>query len=278
VGALLALFSSALWGTADFIAGELSKRRPAFAVAGGSSLVGLVVMLVVLAVSGEYADGVPVGDYLWWGMLGSFSGLGGLVAFYTALASGRMGVVSPIASLGVLVPLAVGLLRGESPTGAQNLGIVLAVVGVVLASGPEVSGRVGVRPVLLAILAALLFGLFAVFLAQGAQTSAVLTLTAQRATSAAVTLVVALAARSIGGLRRSDAGRLVVIGSFDIGANIAFGVATTMGLLAVVSVLGSVYPVVTVVLAWLVLGERLLPVQYVGAGTTLAGVALVAAG
>jgi drug/metabolite transporter (DMT)-like permease len=278
VGILLALASSAMWGTADFLAGELSRRRAALAVAGGSQLVGLGFMLVALALSGEYAAGVPLQNYAGWAVLASVSGLSGLVAFYTALASGRMGVVSPIASLGVLVPLGVGFLRGESPSGLQNLGIIVAVVGVVLASGPEVSGRVGLRPVLLGLLAALMFGLFAVFLAAGSQASAVLTLTAQRTTSAVIILAAALIAGSIGGLRRSDVPRLTVIGVFDVGANLAFGNATTLGLLAVVAVLGSIYPVVTVILAWAVLRERLLPVQYIGVAATLVGVALIAAG
>jgi drug/metabolite transporter (DMT)-like permease len=278
VGILLALASSAMWGTADFLAGELSRRRAALAVAGASQLVGLAFMLVALLLSGEYAAGVPFREYVGWAILASLSGLSGLVAFYTALASGRMGVVSPIASLGVLVPLGVGFLRGESPSGLQDFGILIAVVGVVLASGPEVSGKVGLRPVLLALLAALMFGLFAVFLAAGSQASAVLTLTAQRTTSALVIVVLALIVGSIGGLQRSDLPRLTVIGVFDVGANLAFGIATTLGLLAVVAVLGSIYPVVTVILAWAVLRERLLPVQYIGVAATLVGVALIAAG
>lgn len=278
MGAILALLSSGMWGTADFLAGELSRRRVALAVAGAAQIVGLGFMLVVLLVSGEWSAGVPLGSYLGWAVLASFAGLGGLVAFYTALASGRMGVVSPIAALGVLVPLGVGLFSGEQPGAFQYFGIVLAIVGVVLASGPELSGRAGLRPVLLASLAALLFGLFLVFVAQGSQASAVLTMTAQRATSASLVLIAALAARTLGGLQRADTGRLVVIGLFDVGANLLYGLATTMGLLAIVSVLGSVYPVVTVLLAWIVLRERLLPAQYVGVATALIGVALIAGG
>ncbi len=149
----------------------------------------------------------------------------------------------------------------------------------VLASGPEVSGGVGLRPVLLAIAAAVLFGLFTVFLAFGSEASGVLTLTAQRITSALLAIVAVVVARRH---RRPAANRMLprigVIGTFDVAANLAFGISTTLGLLAVVSVLGSIYPVVTVILAWAVLKEKLLPVQYVGAGITLVGVALIAAG
>jgi drug/metabolite transporter (DMT)-like permease len=278
VGVLLALASSLLWGTGDFLAGELSRRRAALAVAGAAQFVGLVFMLGVVLATGGWADGPALRDYAGWAALASITGLGGLVAFYTALAAGRMGVVSPIAALGVLVPLAAGLLTGEQPSGVQTLGILFAVVGVVLASGPEVSGGVGLRPVLLAGLAALLFGLFFVFLAKGAEADAVLTTTVQRACSTLLVLAIALVLRSAGGLRRRDTGRLVAVGLFDVGANLTFGLASTMGLLAVVAVLGSLYPVVTVLLAWWVLKERLLPAQYVGVAAALVGVACIAGG
>ena len=278
MGALLALLSSGMWGSADFLAGELSRRRAAIAVAGAAQVVGLAFMLVVLVISGEYAAGVAFGDYAGWAVLASLSGLGGLVAFYTALAAGRMGIVSPIAALGVLVPLAVGLLTGDQPSALQYLGIVLGIVGVVMASGPELSGGAGLRPVLLAGLAALLFGLFLVFVARGSEASAVLTMTAQRTSSATIAVVVALVVGSIGGLRRADAPRLVSIGVLDVGANLTFGLATTFGMLSVIAVLGSLYPVVTVLLAWLVLKERLLPVQYIGVTTALLGVGLISGG
>ena len=278
MGALLALLSSISWGSADFLAGELSRRRAAVAVAGASQIVGFVVMLLALLVTAEWAADVPAADYVVWGVLASVAGLGGLIAFYTALSTGRMGVVSPIAALGVLVPLGVGLLRGEAPTGLQVLGIVVAVAGVVLASGPEVSGKVGARPVILAVVAAVAFGLFAVFLAAGSEASTILTMTVQRTTSATLAIVAAVVAGSIGGLQRADLPQLGVIGVLDVGANLLFGFATTLGLLSVVSVLGSLYPVVTVLLAWAVLKERLLPAQYVGVAAALVGVALIAGG
>lgn len=276
MGALLALLSSLLWGTGDFLAGYLSRKRSAVAVLGGSQVVGLAVMLVIATATGAWSANPRY--YLGWAALASISGLLGLLAFYTALAGGRMGVVSPIAALGVLVPLAAGLLAGEIPSTVQYLGIVLAIVGVVLASGPEVSGATGARPVLLAAFAALCFGLFLVFVAEGSQESAIMTMTAQRSVTACVVLAAAVVSRGVGGLQTADIGWLVAIGTFDVVANLMFAFATTYGMLAIVSVLGSLYPVVTVVLAWAVLRERLAPAQYVGVAVALVGVAAISAG
>lgn len=276
MAALLALLSSLLWGTGDFLAGYLSRRRAVAAVLGGSQIVGFGLMLIIATATASW--GADPGGYLGWALGASISGFTGLFAFYTALATGRMGVVSPIAALGVLVPLAAGLIAGEVPSAMQYIGIVLAIVGVVLASGPEISGATGVRPVLLAAFAALCFGLFLTFVAKGAEESAVMTMTAQRGITTVIVLVAALATRGVGGLQRNDIGWLVAIGTFDITANLLFGVATTSGLLSIVSVLGSLYPVVTVILAWAVLRERLAPAQYVGVAVALCGVAAISAG
>lgn len=277
MAALLALLSSVLWGGSDFLGGTVSRRLAAPVVVGASQLVGLLAVTAVTAGLGEL--GGPSG-YLPWAVGAGLAGLVGLVAFYSALAIGTMGVVSPIAALGVVVPVLVGLLRGERPGTVQVFGIVLAVVGVVLASGPELSGRAGARPLLLAVLAAFAFGLALLFIAEGGRTSTLMTLVAMRATSVAVMVVVlgAAARRTSLGLRAGDVPVITVMGLGDVGANLAFGVASTKGLVSVVAVLGSLYPVVTVLLARVVLAERLARVQNVGVAVALAGVVLIAAG
>ncbi|MGZ4591114.1 MAG: EamA family transporter, partial [Actinomycetes bacterium] len=151
MAALLALLSSLLWGSADFVGGTLSRRLPATVVVGASQAAGLVAITVVAALAG--ALGAPLG-YLPWAVGAGLAGLIGLVCFYAALAAGTMGVVSPIAALGVVVPVVVGLARGERPGALQLVGITIAVAGVVLASGPELSGRAGARPVVVARVAA----------------------------------------------------------------------------------------------------------------------------
>ncbi len=282
MAALLALLSSLLWGGADFLGGSLSRRHPAVVVVAGSQLAGLVAALTVATVAG--ALGAPTG-YLPWAVLAGLAGLIGLTSFYAALAAGTMGVVSPIAALGVVVPVFVGLGSGERPHPLQLVGIVVAVAGVVLASGPELSGRAGARPLLLAGVAAVGFGLALLFIAEGSATSTLMTLVAMRATSVAVLGVVvgALARRrrrtgQPWGTGRRDVGPIVLVGIGDVAANLTFGLASTRGLVSIVAVLGSLYPVVTVLLARVILHERLAVAQTIGVSGALGGVVLIAVG
>lgn len=284
MAALLALLSSLLWGSADFLGGTLSRRLSAVLVVGASQLAGLVGIAVVAVAAGEL--GAPTG-YLPWAVGAGLAGVIGLVAFYAALASGTMGVVSPIAALGVVVPLAVGLGRGERPGALQLAGIALAVAGVVLASGPELSGRAGSRPLALAVVAAAGFGLALLSIAEGSRSSTIMTLVAMRATSVTVLgtalLVLARRARRRGtpgglGLDARAVALITLVGAGDVTANLTFGLASTRGLVSVVAVLGSLYPVVTVLLARVLQHERLGPVQTVGVAGALAGVVLIGAG
>ncbi len=277
----LALLSSGLWGSADFFGGLVSRRLPSIAVVGWSQSCGLVVGLVVATVVGAWSD--PSG-WLPWAVLAGASGALGLIAFYAALASGTMGVVSPIAALGAVVPLLAGVLAGEAPSVLQRVGIGVALLGAVLASGPELrgrrddaqAGRVRTRSVVLAALAAVAFGVALLAIGRGAEHSPVLTLVGMRGTSVVGFVVLAVVVRSVGGVRGRDLRALAAIGTCDLAANLCFGFATTLGLLSITAVLGSLYPVATVLLARFVLRERLLPVQWAGVAAALVGVALIA--
>lgn len=277
---LLALLSSVLWGAADFLGGTVSRRRVAGLVVGTSQFAGLLSIGAVALATGAFG---AERDYLPWAVLAGLAGLVGLVCFYAALAAGTMGVVSPIAALGVVVPVVVGLARGERPAAVQLLGIAIAVAGVVLASGPELSGRAGARPLLLASVAALGFGLALLFIAEGSRTSTLMTLVGMRVTSVTLftfagLVVLARAGRERLALDRRDLALVAVIGVGDVGANLAFGLASTRDDVSVVAVLGSLYPVMTVLLARVLHGERLATVQTIGVAGALAGVAMIAAG
>jgi drug/metabolite transporter (DMT)-like permease len=188
-----------------------------------------------------------------------------------------MGIVSPLVALSVLVPVALALVRGETPSPLQVLGIIAAIVGILLASGPELGGAGSTRPLVMAVIAAIAFGGMFVFMAEGSARDPLMTMVGMRITTVLMFVGILLATRTLGGAGRRDLLPLVAIGVFDAAANVAFGYATTLGLLSTTSVLGNLYPVVTVVLAAVVLRERLRPVQYVGVVASLAGVLVLAA-
>ena len=272
---LLALLSSGLWGSADFLGGLLSRQRAPYAVVGASQAVGLVVATIAALVT--WGFGSPLG-WLVPSVLAGVCGSLALVSFYAALATGTMGVVSPIAALGAVVPVVGGLLAGEQPSALASSGIVLALLGAVAASGPELRGTAGARPVVLAVVAGLGFGLAMLLIARAAETDAVMAMWGMRLTSVLGFTVAALVTRNLGGLKPADVGPLVVVGTGDVSANLLFGIASQIGYVSVTSVLASLYPVATVLLARIFLHERLLRIQYVGITAALAGVALVSIG
>ncbi len=273
---LLALFSAALWGTGDFEGGRLAKRLPAIAVTGASQGLGLVFGIAVALISHQWHSPLlgPEG-YLQSAIFAGVSGYLGLVALYAGLSTGRMGVVSPISSLCAIVPVAYALLRGEHLPLLQGVGIAVALVGAFCASGPELSSTLPLRPLILALGAACGFGTALTFMAKGSQINPLMTMVAMRVTTLIISAGIAAKRRSFGGLRRSDIPRLSFIGIADFSANALVGIASTLGLVSVVMVLGSLFPIMTAILAFRFLHERLHSVQYLGIILAISGVALV---
>ena len=273
---LLALASSAVWGTSDFFAGLKARTMapPAVvAVTQGAALVALSAILLVrhTGFSPSFSGNGPL-----WSIAAGVAGAAGLVCFYTALASGTMGVVAPISSLGALVPVFLGLLTGEEPSVTAWVGMAVAVAGAALASGPELTGALPARPVVLAAVAAAFFGVALFCLDRGARFALLETLWTMRLTSVALFVVAGLMARSVGGARVHDLPALTVIGLGDVTANALFAFSSSRGMVSVASVLGSLYPVATVFWARLILGERLRRIQAVGVVMTLVGVVAIA--
>lgn len=272
---VLALLSSVMWGSADFYGGLMTKRLKVYAVVGGSQAFGLLtVSLVVIGIGGPSGST----DWVLWSILAGVTGSLGLLCFYAALATGTMGVVSPIAALGAVVPVLTGFARGEQPSAIAMAGIAVGLLGVVLASGPELSTNVGGRPIVLAATSGVFFGACLTFVALGAESDAIMTLWGMRATSVTGFAMAALLVGSLGGLRVSDAPSLLAIGMADAIANFLFALATQRGLISITSVVGSLYPVATVLLAYVVLHERLQRIQVIGVIAALVGVAMVSLG
>ena len=275
----LGLAASLSWGVGDFLGGLQSRRMPVVAVVLGSQLAGLSLAVVIVAIRGT---GPPGGDFFAYAAASSVGGIVGLTAFYKALSIGAMGVVAPLSSTGAVIPLVVGLATGDTLTTLQAAGIALAIAGVVLASreaSDEAKGSASVaKGAGLALVSAIGFGFFFVMIAHASDADVLWAVCVNRTVSALLLSVALLVTRPKLGLRVRDMRVLALVGVLDIAATWFFAVATTKGLVSVVAVLASLYPIVTVVLARVVLHERLHAIQRVGAAAALAGVALISAG
>jgi drug/metabolite transporter (DMT)-like permease len=279
LGLGLGLTSSLCWGVSDFIGGISARRLPLLFVMVSSQAVGLAVVIGVVAIRGTGAPGLV---RLLPAVGGGLAGIAALTSFYRALAIGTMSVVAPIAATGVSVPVVVGIARGDHPAASQLIGIVIAVIGVVLASrehGPGIEDRGASRAsVALALLAAAGFGCYFVGVQSSARADPMWALLASRVAGVALLLVVAAVQGGIAVARPGRLWPLALMGVLDVSATGFYAVATRHGLLSVVSVAASLYPLATVLLARVVLGERVRRVQELGIAAALAGVVLMAAG
>ena len=276
IGPLLALGSALTWGVADFSGGMLSRRLPSAAVVGVSQACSLVALLVLL----PFMPAPTSSGWIGWAIVAGLAGSGALVCFYRALAFGTVGVVSPISALAVSIPVIAGFAAGEQPRTLQVAGIIAAITGAVLASGPELRGEQHVkqRAIWYALAAAVGFGITMLAIARGSASSPMFTMVGMRSASVAAFGVAAIVLRSVGGVRPGDLPKLALLGLGDVTANALLGFATTMGLLSITAVLSALYPVVTVGLAAVILHERMKPVQIAGVVLAFVGVGLIAGG
>ena len=315
VGVPLGLSSGLCWGAADFFGGVQSRRLPALTVAFWSQVAGALALLLALAAM--RAPPGPLGAGIGWGLLGGLASGCALVLFYRGLAEGTMSVVAPVSACGAMVPVAAALLTGDQPSAVAGIGVLAAITGVVLVSRtrptprptprhafpgdpeapsktaragspgrpgrPGPAGRPGTpgRVLVMALGSALGFGLFYVFVdagTTGSRGAPLWVIAGARASSLLMLSMIALVGRR-SALRWPGRriGPVALVGIGDTGANLLFAYAAITGNLAVVGVLGSLYPVATVVLARWLLGERLSGGQNAGVVLALTGVGLLAA-
>ena len=274
---LLALAASASWGVSDFLGGLKTRAAPVLTVLSVSQPAGLVLLGAIVLVRWQAP---PQGLPILWAVLAGIGGAVGIGALYQGLAVGSMGIVAPITSTSPLIPLTVGLARGERPSAVQLVGIGVAIVGVAFAGWEP--GAPGARRRLstgagLALLAAVAFGSSQVALQSAAADDPYWATFILRIASSLLVLAALLRFRP----GRGRAGMwivLIAIGLLDRAATELFAVATTKGLLSVVAVLASLYPVLVAILARVVLHERLTAVQRGGAVAAVAGAAAISAG
>ncbi len=274
MASLLALLSAALWGASDFEGGRISKRYPAISVLGATQLISLVFGTALVIAVGETQLTAKI---FFAGAAAGIAGYLGFICLYEGLSTGNMGVVSPISSLSVLITMSFALIGGESLTTWKAVGCALAILGGFLTSGPEFSDGVSFKPLILATGSAMGFGTALTFMAIGSEDAPILTMVCMRIATAFVTIAIAINKKGFGGLGRANMSSLIFVGVADFAANAALGLAVHLGPVAISMVLGALYPVFTVVLAFFFLHERLHKAQYLGGIAAVAVVALISA-
>ncbi|MFL5821876.1 MAG: EamA family transporter [Solirubrobacteraceae bacterium] len=292
---ILACSASLAWGSSDFLAGVGCRRVRLAVVLLVSQLFGLALLVPALVAQGTPP---PAASFCALAVLAGLLNAAALAAFYRGLARGPIGLVAPIAATEALIPLAVGLFEGERPSALAMAGIVLALAGVVLAARPrreydhEEQGVSHLPSIVLAVMAAICFGLFVVAIKGASEGGALWAVTFSRLTTV-VALIAAFPLMGIVPRRPSlrwlssartglanlqaDMPALLSVGALDVGASAMFALAAANGALSVIGVLGSAYPVVTIALAGIFLRERLGGWQRVGTIGALTGLALIAA-
>jgi drug/metabolite transporter (DMT)-like permease len=278
----LALLSGLTWGSADFVGGVMSKRLPTATVMVVSQTAGLLLTATLVLMLGEP---MPETRFLVYGGLGGLAGAIGLASLYKGLAVGRMSIIAPTAALSGAVPVIVGFVQGERPGALQLVGMVVAGAGILLAvrtpdaTGAPASGTRTATGIGYALLAALFLGLLVTSLdASGAASPLWASLMIRLVSVPLFFIAAAITVRNTRRPTGRETGILAGVGALDNGANVMFAFAAREGLLTVVSVLGSLYPVATVLLARWFLHERLARLQVAGVAAAFVGVALIAAG
>lgn len=287
MAALLATLSAGLFGVGDFMGGLASRRVRAMVVAAWSQLVGLAVLTVLVV--GVLPSSSPSRADFGWGVAGGLVGAVGLVLLYTALSRGPMSVAAPVTAVfSAIVPVIAGLAFGERPGPLAAVGVVLAFPAIVLiARAEEQHLEQGgprshpVRATLVALLpafgAGIGFGFFFVFLQRTSHHAGLWPLVAARSASMVVLFALVLITPGGNTLRDGTARLVVVCGLCDVSANALYLVAVNRGLLSLVAVLAALYPASTVVLARVVLHERMSRSQLVGLALAAVAAGCVAA-
>jgi drug/metabolite transporter (DMT)-like permease len=276
VGPALALAASLSWGLADFFGPLKGRTLGALRVLMVAQVVGFASIALAVAIRGEG----PAGAAVLLAIPASFSGTLGLYAFYRGMAVGAMSVVAPVAGVSAVVPVIVGFASGDRPSPLQDAGMALALVGVLFASREhqEGEGRRFAAGIGLALLAAVGFGGYFPFMHAAGEADFWWASLLFRFTSLAIIATAVVATRTPIGVPRRDFALVAFVGVGDTLGNVLFAAASGHGLISVTSVLASLYPIVTVVLARLVLHERIDRAQRLGVVGTLGGVALISAG
>jgi drug/metabolite transporter (DMT)-like permease len=268
------LASAASWGAADFTGGFASKRSNVYSVIIASQLVGA---LFLTGLAFALAESIPSLDNWILGGVAGISGALGLVALYTGLARGRMGIVAPVTAIvAASFPVIVGILSEGLPAPRRLAGFGIALIAIWFLSGAGNGAVTQLSELALPTVAGLGFGLFYIFIDRVSHSGILWPLVAARIASISMLSMIITLRRQRGAPAANQFLLIAFVGALDAGGNAFFALATQVGRLDISAVLASLYPAATVLLAWLILKERLVHQQWLGVIAALIALVLIA--
>lgn len=268
---VLALGSSLVYGVSDFLGGLKSRSLPLLSVLLVSQATALALFSLAWAL---FAGEPPDGEHLAYALAAGLAETFAIAALYRGLAVGTMGIVAPVAACAPVVPVGAAAVLGELPDPGQSAGIALAVAGVVLISlerRPAAGGRPVGPSVVYGLVTALGFGAFLAAMDAASEGGVLWALLIARLTTVGIFALAFVIRRTPLAIPKAELPAIALIGVLVLAADALYATATTKGLLSVVAVLGSLYPVVTIALAHFYLQERLGRTQKLGVAVTLVG-------
>jgi drug/metabolite transporter (DMT)-like permease len=271
----LAVLSSITYGAADFLGGLAAKRSSTFSVVVVSQLAGLILMLFSLPF---LPPASPTAIDIAWGVASGLAGGIGVALLYRGLAIGVMSVVAPVTAVcAVIIPLVAGLVLGERPTALALVGVLLAIMAIVLVSqsGHIEEGNRATTGLGIAIASGFAIGIFLVFLQRTGPSAGLWPLITARCVSVAFFTAAGLISRETLIPWRKSMPIIIGGGALDMVANILYLLAVRQGLLSIVATLTSLYPASTIILAQVVLRERLRPLQQGGVACAVLAIVLI---
>ncbi|MBT8366539.1 MAG: DMT family transporter [Deltaproteobacteria bacterium] len=268
------LVSAASWGSGDFSGGFATKSSSV----SGVLLVGCIVSVVLLSICALWlGSSAPNIFSLTAGAMAGVTGLIGLAALYKGLASGQMGIVAPLAAVTTAtLPVLWGMFLEGFPSSLQIMGFVVAFTAIWLLSVPEKSQKIQLRQISLPITAGIFLGLSLILIDQAAEQTVLWSLVATRITGIAILMVLLLIFRKGSMPPKRNYPIVCLAGIFDTGGYTFYALAARTGRLDTAAVLASMYPAATVLLAWLLLKERLSRRQWIGVIAALAAIIMIA--
>jgi drug/metabolite transporter (DMT)-like permease len=278
ISVALALCSAAAWGAADFAGGIGSRRIGIFRTVFFQEVIGLALLMPALAITGERLGSARV---LIYGCLAGLCGNAGLLLLYHALATGNMSIAAPVSALmTAILPVAVGSFSEGFPGPLKLAGFGVALLAVWLISQQRDDGKhvlAHLSDLRLPLLAGVGFGLFFILIHEAARENTIWPMVASRATGLLLLGGTIAALRQGWAVPRSVQPVIIVNGVLDIGGNAFYILSGQLGRLDVAAVVSSLYPGATVLLAWILLKERLTRTQWVGIAAALTAILLLTA-